>query len=134
MSLPTDFGTGTVTGHWVTSRGLNGRGQVVFTPRANFMVSGATETIVLPTPVAATLRGGAISVVLPATDDPHISPVGWTWKVECNIDGYIPQPDWTESRDLIVRLLDVIASLTATHSPPTTPPTEGDRHAPCPVR
>lgn len=36
MSLPTDFGTGTVTGHWVTSRGLNGRGQVVFTPRANF--------------------------------------------------------------------------------------------------
>lgn len=37
---------------------------------------------------------------------------------------YIPQPDWTESRDLIVRLLDVIASLTATHSPPTTAPTE----------
>ena len=59
MSLPTDFGTGTVTGHWVTSRGLDARGQVVFTPRANFMVSGATETIVLPTPVAATLRGGA---------------------------------------------------------------------------
>ena len=87
MNLPTDFGTGTVTGHWVTSRGLDARGQVVFTPRANFMVSGATETIVLPTPVVATLRDGAISVVLPATDDPHITPVDWTWKVECNIDG-----------------------------------------------
>ena len=87
MSLPADFGTGTVTGHWVTSRGLDARGQVVFTPRANFMVSGATETIVLPTPVVATLRDGAISVVLPATDDADITPVDWTWKVECNIDG-----------------------------------------------
>lgn len=87
MSLPADFGTGTVTGHWVTSRGLDARGRVVFTPRPNFMVSVGEQMIVLPNPVTATLRDGAISVVLPATDDVDITPVGWTWRVECQISG-----------------------------------------------
>jgi hypothetical protein len=87
VSLPADFGTGTVTGHWVTSRGLDARGRVVFTPRPNFMVSVGEQMIVLPNPVTATLRDGAISVVLPATDDVDITPVGWTWRVECQISG-----------------------------------------------
>ena len=86
MTYPDDYGTGTVIGTWTTTLGRPGRGMVVFTPRPTFMVA-AGDTIVLPNPVVARLVGGSISVTLAATDDPDVSPLDWTWRVEIRTEG-----------------------------------------------
>lgn len=86
MTYPDDYGTGTVIGTWTTTYGRPGRGSVVFTPRPSFMVA-IGDTIVLPSPVVARLVNGSISVELAATDDPDVSPVDWTWRVETRVGG-----------------------------------------------
>lgn len=86
MTYPDDYGTGTVIGTWTTTLGRPGRGMVVFTPRPTFMVA-AGDTIVLPNPVVARLVNGSISVTLAATDDPDVSPLDWTWRVEIRTEG-----------------------------------------------
>lgn len=80
--LPEDLDLCRVTGRWVTTAGMPVRGSVRFVPLANRLVSPATATVVLPHPVVANLNEvGEIDIEIPATDDPDISPVGWTWEV-----------------------------------------------------
>lgn len=92
--IPEAYSTGTVTGHWIYGTGANvRRGEAIFTPRAPALISLAEELIMLPTPRSAQVVDGILvhdgtpGIELPATDDPDISPVGWTWKVELRISG-----------------------------------------------
>lgn len=82
MALPADYQTGTITGRWVGLDGVPMQGTVTFEAQVPRMTSTATNTIVVPFKVVATLNvNGEISQALPATDDPHISPVDFTYKV-----------------------------------------------------
>jgi hypothetical protein len=82
MSLPADYNTGRVTGHWVDLLGAVAVGMVTFTARATRLISDATQTIVIGRPITVDLDAdGKISVDLPATDDPDILPMGFTYLV-----------------------------------------------------
>lgn len=79
----------TVTGKFLLLSGSAASGTVSFTPNAVLTDTVANE-IVEPTPFTATLNGtGQISIVLPATNDPDLTPIGWTYKVQENIVGSI---------------------------------------------
>ena len=87
MPLPVDYQTCTVTGSWVDIATSDpGSGYVVFTPRATRITTGS-EVIVLPTARRVWLEGGAINIELPATDDPDVAPVDWTYQVVETIGG-----------------------------------------------
>lgn len=82
MALPANYGTCQITGTWVRlSNGAPLTGRVIFTPSANRIVSEG-NAIVVVRPITAHLVNGSINVSLPATNDPDISPLGFTYKVE----------------------------------------------------
>ena len=87
MSLPVDYQTCRVTGRWVTIYGEPAVGYIQFFPHATRIVSAATETVVLPGEVVAELdENGEIDINLPSTDDPDITPLGFTWRVVERVD------------------------------------------------
>lgn len=97
-ALPTNVGTGTVTGKFVTAqKGTSGTpvtvpivGSVTFTPTpAALLDVGATPpTTILPVPVTATLdAAGSFSVDLVATDDADLNPTGWNYRVSFAFTG-----------------------------------------------
>ena len=123
MTYPDDYGTGTVIGTWTTTSGRAGRGSVVFTPRPTFMVA-AGDTIVLPNPVVARLVNGSISVTLAATDDPDVSPLDWTWRVEIRTEGpRIPTFDIAVPEGSVIDLRTVVEVDPTTGTAMTTGPT-----------
>ena len=87
MPLPVDYQTCLVTGEWVNiATGEPGVGYVKFTPRAT-RITTQSEVIVLPTVRRVWLVGGVISEAIPATDDPQVQPLEWTYQVTEVING-----------------------------------------------
>jgi hypothetical protein len=87
MALPSDFDTVTVTGRYIDLAGNALVGTVTFTSSTTVVDASVPVTIV-PVPLVATLDpNGAFSIALPATDDPDISPNGYTYKVEERFGG-----------------------------------------------
>src|ERR1019366_919465 len=82
VALPVNIVPVQITGKYEDILGNPIAGQVRFTPRA--IVTDITyTTIIIGNSVTATLDGsGAFSILLPATDDTHLSPTGWTYLVE----------------------------------------------------
>jgi aryl-phospho-beta-D-glucosidase BglC (GH1 family) len=82
MALPVEYNTVTVTGRYVYLDGTPVRGSLKFTGKV-IAVAADSQVIIIPSPVVAHLdEGGSFTVNLPATDDPDVSPGGWTYKVE----------------------------------------------------
>jgi len=80
----TDLDTVTITGTWLTFKNVPATGNVTFTtsPALQALVDSSANQIVIPVKLGATLDGsGHISVVVPATDDPDLTPSGFTYVV-----------------------------------------------------
>lgn len=87
MSLPIDYDTVTVKGRYVYLDGSPATGQIKFTGKV-VTVSTATDTIIVPNTIVATLdAAGQFSVQLPATNDPDVQPNGWTYQVQETLTG-----------------------------------------------
>jgi hypothetical protein len=70
-----------VTATYVDVEGNAIAGQVRFTPRA-IITDAAYGQIIISNTITATLNSsGTFTVYLPATDDPDVSPTGWTYQV-----------------------------------------------------
>lgn len=89
MSYPADVATVTVTGTFAPAiPGQVAAGYVDFAPSALLIDSG-TGAIVEPGTVSVALdTTGSFSVSLMATDDAHLTPVGWLYLVQERIVGY----------------------------------------------
>lgn len=85
MALPTNYDTVPVTGTWVNLDGSPASGQISFTanvPSGTFLTDSGANVLILPMTITAKLDSqGSVSVSLPATDDPDISPAGFTYTV-----------------------------------------------------
>jgi hypothetical protein len=82
MALPSNVGTGTVTGRFIDSAGASIEGTVKFTPSASKLLNISADpspVTILPKPVTVTLDGGSFTVALVATDDVDNNPVGWNY-------------------------------------------------------
>lgn len=85
MTLPVDYDTVAVRGGFVYLDGTPVPGYVTFTGKP-ITYSMGTHTFVLPTTIKVPLVNGLLAVNLPATDDPHMTPNGWTYFVEETFD------------------------------------------------
>lgn len=96
MPLPSDIVTITVTATYLDMLGNPRSGAVTFTPQVTGTFADPSDGVFLePDPAAVTLNSsGAISVVLPCTDNTVLSPTGFAWLVNETIDG---SPDNTYS-------------------------------------
>lgn len=84
MAWPANITTKTVTATFYDMQTeLPATGSVTFTPsppNGVWFLDPAATTVVVPTPTTVQMdANGAISVVLPCTDDPDLSPINWTW-------------------------------------------------------
>lgn len=87
MVLPIDYDTVIVRGRYVYLDGTPAIGDVKFTGQV-VATSAATDTIIVPNTIVAPLDGGGqFSVALPATNDPDVTPNGWTYTVLENLTG-----------------------------------------------
>lgn len=85
MSFPADWTQIRVYGTYLMRDGSAASGQVVFSSPQIVVADGA---IVLPKDFIAPLdSAGAISLLLPATDDPDVTPQGWAYTVREHIAG-----------------------------------------------
>src|SRR5215216_5968716 len=83
MALPGNVSTGTVTGKFLKPDGTPMVGKVRFTPSPTALLDAAASAIIMAATIEAALDGaGALTVVLPATDDLDLNPQGWTYRVE----------------------------------------------------
>lgn len=84
MALPDSVSTGTVTGTLLKLDGTPMVGAVVtFKPSVPRLLVAEDPVTILPGRIVVTTdNAGAFSVVLAATDDDSVSPVGWTWHVD----------------------------------------------------
>lgn len=63
-------------------------GTITFTPRPGWLGDDADNVIIVPSRIVKTLDPtGFFTVNLSATDDPELSPSGWTWTVTEQISG-----------------------------------------------
>jgi hypothetical protein len=96
--LPTNVGTGIVTGHLakflkLTSTDAEGQapiqGVVTFTPQVTRLVDAgnAPKTIFVSDPIPVQLVNGSFSVELVATDDTDLNPTGFKYLVSFNLTG-----------------------------------------------
>lgn len=83
MPGPTpEYDTVTVRGQYVGFDSSVIVGSVVFTPRATRLLDEDDLTVIIPRPITAPLDAtGRFAVELPATDDPDITPVDFTYEV-----------------------------------------------------
>jgi len=75
-----------VVGNYKDYAGNNLIGSVKFESTTT-LVDTFNNTVLLPKVYTATLVAGACDISLPATDDPDISPKGWTWRVTEQFEG-----------------------------------------------
>lgn len=90
MPLPANLTTVTVTGRYVDASGAAVRGSVTFTLDTPLLDAGASTVIIETQYTVALDATGAFSVALPATNDPDVTPTGWTWTMTPNFDGADP--------------------------------------------
>lgn len=89
-ALPGDLTLITVTGQFIDLTGTPCVGTVTFKPSySNVLKDDAAPVSIVPITLTATLDGtGAISINLPATDDPDIIPMGWSYTVTYSFVGF----------------------------------------------
>lgn len=90
-ALPGDFTLITITGKFIDLAGNPVQGTVTFTPSYTKVLDDTANTVsIVPITLTATLDvTGAISINIPATDDPDVIPVGWSYLVSYNFtDGF----------------------------------------------
>lgn len=81
-SWPTDFDGCTVMGKFVGLNGAPIAGTITFNPTPKVLLDYAQLVTIVPRSITVTLDvNGAFSIFIPATDDPDISPVDWTYTV-----------------------------------------------------
>lgn len=80
MPLPVDLVLVAVTGTVLTQSGFPASGSITFTP-SDLLTDTQGHVLVEPTPIRAQLVAGAFSVVLVATDQAQVRPLGWTYTV-----------------------------------------------------
>ncbi|MFD7861852.1 glycerophosphodiester phosphodiesterase family protein [Streptomyces sp. NPDC059783] len=81
MPLPAGLATVTVTGTYARPDGTPYTGTVRFVPEPAVLTSATHGRILLGTTTAALDTGGAFTAELLATDDPDVTPTGWTYRV-----------------------------------------------------
>lgn len=83
MALPADFATTRVFGTFVNPNGTAAKGTVTFVPNLTKPLrSASTSTMVVPTALQVTLdAAGLLDADVPSTNDPDITPTGWTYHV-----------------------------------------------------
>ena len=87
MALPGNVTTVLVTATYLDAFGVPPRGTVTFT-LDDLLVNVAEEQYVVPSSYTVPIdSAGAISVALPASDDPDVSPNGWAYTVTENYPG-----------------------------------------------
>jgi hypothetical protein len=88
MPLPVDFDTGTVIAKYVDFKGAVLSGSVTFTATEPRLHSQSTGTTIITRPLEVVIDPtGQINVVLPATNDPDIEPVGFQYVVKEDFTG-----------------------------------------------
>lgn len=80
---PTDWQASRLVGKVVNLQGVPVVGNLILTPAPSVLLSVATNTMVVAGPRIITLDAtGSFDVLIPSTDDPQITPVGWTYSVK----------------------------------------------------
>lgn len=112
MALPPNVITITVTGTYVGMNGVASSGTVSFTPNTNPFTDVAAPSFIVGTTLTATLdSNGHFSIVLPTTDNGHMSPQNWVYSVQESLT--------SDSRTWLVQ---IPSSLGATVDLATLPP------------
>lgn len=87
MALPADLATGTITGTYLNWDGTPCAGTVTLTPAPGYL-NDPGDAIILTSATTVTLdETGSFSVVLPAGNDPDLSPLGWTYTASVSVAG-----------------------------------------------
>jgi hypothetical protein len=81
MPLPNGLSTVTVTGTFLHPDGTPLKGALAFVPEPAILTSATHGTLLLGTATVLLSDTGTFTVTLLATDDPDITPVGWTYRV-----------------------------------------------------
>lgn len=81
MALPPGLSTVTVTGVYKRPDGTAYKGRIVFQPEPDVLTSATHGTLVIGDVEVVLDNDGAFSVSLLATDDPDVTPTGWTYRV-----------------------------------------------------
>lgn len=90
MALPSNLTTVTVTGRYIDHNGSPVRGSVTF-DTDYYVLDAGENVVVIEAPITVNLDAtGSFSVDLIATDDPQMTPTGWTWELTPNFDGGFP--------------------------------------------
>lgn len=105
MALPANYSTRTVHGRWVGLDGEPLSGTVRFRSDPP-LTSPSTATTIMPVLIDERLdANGEITVELPTTGDPDITPTGWTYQVTESLSGgtrrySITVPEGTDTLEL----------------------------------
>lgn len=90
MALPTNLTTVEVSGRYVDHNGSPVRGSVTF-DTDYYVLDAGENVVVIEAPITVNLDAtGSFAVDLIATDDPDMTPTGWTWKLTPNFSGAFP--------------------------------------------
>jgi peptidoglycan/xylan/chitin deacetylase (PgdA/CDA1 family) len=81
VALPPGLSTVTVTGTYKHPDGTPYSGRIVFKPEPGTLTSAAHDTLIVGDAEVALDNNGSFSIALLATDDPDVTPVGWTYRV-----------------------------------------------------
>ncbi len=82
MALPANYSVVPVFGRYIDFTGAPMQGTVTFTPSQRYVTNPGADVLIFSAPLVATLdETGAFSIDIPATDDPDVTPQGFTWTV-----------------------------------------------------
>jgi hypothetical protein len=90
VALPTNLTTVEVTGRYIDHNGSPVRGSVTF-DTDYYVLDAGQNVVVIEAPITVNLDAtGSFAVDLIATDDPDMTPTGWTWTLTPNFTGAFP--------------------------------------------
>ncbi|MFE7899189.1 hypothetical protein ACFU3E_17000 [Streptomyces sp. NPDC057424] len=81
MALPPGLSTVTVTGTYKHPDGTPYSGRIIFRPEPDTLTSAVHDTLIVGGAEVVLDNNGAFSISLLATDDPDVTPSGWTYRV-----------------------------------------------------
>jgi hypothetical protein len=87
VALPSNLTTVEVSGRFIDHNGSPVRGSVTF-DTDQVVLNAGESVVIIEAPITVNLDAtGSFAVDLIATDDPDMTPVGWTWKMLPNFEG-----------------------------------------------
>lgn len=86
MALPPGLATVTVTGYYTRPDGTPATGRITLTPEPATLTS-ALHDVIVEGYASGLVTGGEFELEVLATDDPTVTPTGWTYRVEKTLDG-----------------------------------------------